>query len=430
MSQSCWQRGPRVRGNRVKEGHRVLKRRSIPACTGEPLWHRSSFRLKWVYPRVYGGTPQQVWPCILRPGLSPRVRGNQLPKRQPFCASRSIPACTGNPYFRCALAVVKRSIPACTGNQLRRPRGYGVTRSIPACTGEPPYASTEAARVAVYPRVYGGTRERGPSAGHSSRSIPACTGEPHRRAPRPNLSLGLSPRVRGNRLTGQSMTATCRSIPACTGEPLVCCRIRRVIQVYPRVYGGTQRQQHHLVDSAGLSPRVRGNPGAIAKSPDCIRSIPRVRGNRRPCYGKVHATGSIPACTGEPPVRGSSVTAPSVYPRVYGGTLVDDDLAGGAARSIPACTGEPIHKVNNKVLKGVYPRVYGGTRKVCSQKPTSWGLSPRVRGNPDATDHATTWTTVYPRVYGGTRHGVPVAALRPRSIPACTGEPLVKLWTI
>src|SRR5579883_548604 len=47
---------PRVRGNRSKPQLETLKRRSIPASAGEPLWYQSALVALEVYPRECGGT--------------------------------------------------------------------------------------------------------------------------------------------------------------------------------------------------------------------------------------------------------------------------------------------------------------------------------------------------------------------------------------
>ena len=156
---------PRVRGNHLRVVSLLELQRSIPACAGEPL--TTSYRLPpvGVYPRVCGGTADEAIGSIGRPGLSPRVRGNQ------------------------------RSL-------LGRGRVAG---SIPACAGEPHRAAGGGQRPAVYPRVCGGTRLRHNLAGGSQ---------------------GLSPRVRGNRTKRRTATAGSRSIPACAGEPR--CRLRRI----------------------------------------------------------------------------------------------------------------------------------------------------------------------------------------------------------
>ena len=132
-------------------------------------------------------------------------------------------------------------------------------RSIPACTGEPRAVHPVAKAPEVYPRVYGGTVSSATQIG---------------------VLRGLSPRVRGNHLRIPLSDSLSRSIPACTGEPTVSYGAPGSVQVYPRVYGGTDANRDGLGVWMGLSPRVRGN-----------------RERRSDWY---HAQRSIPACTGEP----------------------------------------------------------------------------------------------------------------------------------
>ena len=96
--------------------------------------------------------------------------------------------------------------------------------------------------IGVYPRVCGGTAI-------SLRSKP--------------VALGLSPRVRGNLRYGDQALAHERSIPACAGEPRAWVTPSKSAAVYPRVCGGTTHSPHYPQSDKGLSPRVRGNPGAV-----------------------------------------------------------------------------------------------------------------------------------------------------------------------
>ena len=90
------------------------------------------------------------------------------------------------------------------------------------------------------------------------------------------------------------------SIPACAGEPVAVPAWPRPSGVYPRVCGGTEWSLVNTAFRWGLSPRVRGN---------------RVRHHhRRP------ASGSIPACAGEPSPQSGKRHRDAVYPRVCGGT--------------------------------------------------------------------------------------------------------------
>ena len=192
----------------------------------------------------------------------------------------------------------------------------------------------------VYPRVCGGT--------HLS-CWRCCPGQ------------GLSPRVRGNRGISAAIWTRGRSIPACAGEPSLRMSSPPLFPVYPRVCGGTVKQQRSPRRLSGLSPRVRGNP---------VNSLAHAAG-----------VGSIPACAGEPGALCASFRNARVYPRVCGGTPGDylcrihrqglsprvrgNPAAGEAdlafCGSIPACAGEPRKTAAGVDVGRVYPRVCGGT---------------------------------------------------------------------
>ena len=131
----------------------------------------------------------------------------------------------------------------------------------------------------VYPRVCGGTQ-------HVAAGVPAWA--------------GLSPRVRGNRAWRPVVPLYAGSIPACAGEPRLNKYQRELLEVYPRVCGGTCRNPRHAGRAWGLSPRVRGNPIL--------------------CCRRQYRPGSIPACAGEPGPLYPVCSRMAVYPRVCGGT--------------------------------------------------------------------------------------------------------------
>ena len=167
-----------MRGNRRIAKRIAHRRRSIPACAGEPSGLSSGTIQTKVYPRVCGGTARSASTrCTLR-GLSPRVRGNRQADRR------------------------------------RRRSG----RSIPACAGEPCGTGADPSSISVYPRVCGGTAEA---------LKPLIGGD------------GLSPRVRGNRALSMASISSERSIPACAGEPKKRKSTISLVPVYPRVCGGT-----------------------------------------------------------------------------------------------------------------------------------------------------------------------------------------------
>ena len=355
--------------------------RSIPACAGEPYHPRRPAALRWVYPRVCGGTQMLCGEPVARTGLSPRVRGNQ-------------------------------DVPGQDGV---------IDGSIPACAGEPTVPIFYQLAEGVYPRVCGGTF---PTAGTAGRRA------------------GLSPRVRGNRLNSIGLGLGDGSIPACAGEPFASVTLTNDDRVYPRVCGGTRGSRPPSSVQSGLSPRVRGNRPSIADHSRQQRSIPACAGEPASRTGCTGACGVYPRVCGEPRRCRTGPTGSSVYPRVCGGTrpaswwrpggeglsprvrgtaplwkvtMVGVGLSprvrgnrsadGGLATwngSIPACAGEPMRAAVAPADGGVYPRVCGGTSRPGTRAFARTGLSPRVRGNPST----------------------PVGSILTNgSIPACAGEP-------
>ena len=110
---------PRVRGNRDLRGTNYGVTGSIPACAGEPTADSTWDPNHKVYPRVCGGTsPYQVCRLPLEP-LSPRVRGNQRQWRLQACRKRSIPACAGEPAMTSPNRRIDRVYPrVCGGTHL------------------------------------------------------------------------------------------------------------------------------------------------------------------------------------------------------------------------------------------------------------------------------------------------------------------------
>ena len=195
-------------------------------------------------------------------------------------------------------------------------------------------------------------------------------------------SAGLSPRVRGNPPSGPLVCWRNRTIPACAGEPLTLAIHLAEYGDYPRVCGGTLLFENAVKGEPGLSPRVRGNP---QQGP-----------------GAALGLRTIPACAGEPARRVAPRAGGEDYPRVCGGTYIDlseSPLDGG---TIPACAGEPETMQITTVCSKDYPRVCGGTTRNWIPCWARKGLSPRVRGNPTYFSYL---------------------ACPERTIPACAGEP-------
>ena len=189
---------PRLRGNQGRASLDLMRTRSIPAPAGEPLRAEDRDDSTKVYPRACGGTQITTAPGFSPNGLSPRLRGNHDCNGDRQKLPRSIPAPAGEPlraedrddstkvYPRACggtrvghvLEVADPGLsPRLRGNQLL-PVRYGVgQRSIPAPAGEPIHPRAYTRQPSVYPRACGGTViDWGIRA-----SIP-----------------GLSPRLRGN----------------------------------------------------------------------------------------------------------------------------------------------------------------------------------------------------------------------------------------
>ncbi len=153
----------------------------------------------------------------------------------------------------------------------------------------------------------------------------------------------------------------------------------------PRVYEGTARGLSWDALFLGLSPRVRGNPFLSIVGPVESRFIP--------------------ACTGEPFTSRGGSSGKWVYPRVYGGT------ASGRSRMTRH--------------HGLSPRVRGNLQ-VEVVRLNKRSLSPRVRGNPHFTPPRLGPFSLSPRVRGN-RRAQKGGENNPESIPACTGEPLLRV---
>ena len=256
------------------------RRRSIPACAGEPSTHPVRIAQGAVYPRVCGGTNNYGTILHETEGLSPRVRGN-------------------------------------------RQEGVDVPpspRSIPACAGEPSPQSPWPPLRGVYPRVCGGTATLSPVR-RVARGLSRVCGGTDIRLRRDPSGMGLSPRVRGNRPRRTHLHPKHGSIPACAGEPVRMWTRCGLSWVYPRVCGGTAIKRPTGTGNWGLSPRVRGNP-----------VVP------------VFVCGwvwSIPACAGEPSHIPASRTFRPVYPRVCGGTVTSPNISLSAFGLSPRVRGTP-----------------------------------------------------------------------------------------
>ena len=250
---------PRVRGNRGNIPSLPNSIGSIPASAGKPSERTSLRNARRVYPRECGETHRMVNPNVSVAGLSPRVRGNPRKRLKCPIIAGSIPASAGKPR-----------------GQARGRRRWGV---YPRECGETVGAAVaEIELMGLSPRVRG-NREYDGDAAVGAGSIPASAGKPQwyahlsllvgvyprecgetaARRSRVSNTAGLSPRVRGNRSTNNGWINRCGSIPASAGKPpMFSCRLKEM-RVYPRECGETTIPMRRSTGNGGLSPRVRGN---------------------------------------------------------------------------------------------------------------------------------------------------------------------------
>ena len=253
--------------------------------------------------------------------------------------------------------------------------------SIPAYAGEPSRRCGCANRSWVYPRVCGGTVKDN------------LAGAP---------VIGLSPRMRGNRARCRRNRWRRWSIPAYAGEPKTLVIGSINVGVYPRVCGGTWPAISKVLDQKGLSPRMRGNRCVSNPHPGCGGSIPAYAGEPE-CDGREYQPCRVypRVCGGTSIQQGVTVLAEGLSPRMRGNPRVRNKR-GASRGSIPAYAGEPKSQPVNSPNNWVYPRVCGGTHPKKTPPGTPTGLSPRMRGNPQIETIQVLPDAVYPRVCGGT----------------------------
>ena len=112
---------PRVRGNPDRIVFDRLPERSIPACAGEPARGLTAQPASKVYPRVCGGTVFNIVCAVGDTGLSPRVRGNQHIHLREVRRRRSIPACAGEPGLALAAGAARKVYPRVCGGTAASP---------------------------------------------------------------------------------------------------------------------------------------------------------------------------------------------------------------------------------------------------------------------------------------------------------------------
>ena len=357
---------PRVWGSPIDAAQTAINAGSIPTCVGQPVQTSGSQHVYEVYPHVCGAALYNDGWTIPRIGLSPRVWGSLVGRKQRDHPKRSIPTCVGQPEARIERLEITPVYPHVCGAALFRhhakrgwfglsPRVWGSLPdcvlaiggdgSIPTCVGQPISFLQTTWIIGVYPHVCG-------AAGTLMTPTPQ--------------HQGLSPRVWGSPMAISVAKIGVGSIPTCVGQPVCVRHLICFSWVYPHVCGAAYVGICSRDKTEGLSPRVWGS--------HYLRHPPAA------------LQGSIPTCVGQPCLATRSGNCRRVYPHVCG-AAPDADEAGSNA-------------------EGLSPRVWGSPVKVRGRLGIQRSI-PTCVGQPEMVNPCCPPTEVYPHVCG--------AAKRPRS---------------
>ena len=232
---------------------------------------------------------------------------------------------------------------------------------------------------------------------------------------------GLSPRVRGKLGRLAESGGAERSIPACAGEAIKTFITTSTREVYPRVCGGSFAIHLLTIVPGGLSPRVRGKRALAGIAGVSSGSIPACAGEAGEGDARPAAAAVYPRVCGGSAVAGAPLlNTNGLSPRVRGKLPAARNLSADR-RSIPACAGEAMQRRHQRLLSKVYPRVCGGSLYQRGERGGGDGLSPRVRGKQPPPPQVRFLQGLSPRVRGKPML-VRLPRLRRWSIPACAGE--------
>ena len=273
--------------------------RFIPAYAGNAhgcAWPR--FR-GTVHPRVCGERFSRCRSRRSSAGSSPRMRGTRAPQDRELGLRRFIPAYAGNafpdagrvarrpvhPRVCGERAVIHRnrlqsrgSSPRMRGTPFQHQCDAAQHRFIPAYAGNACPAGPRARSPSVHPRVCG---ERGfmvKAACHDSGSSRVC-GERHVLHHHLLRSAGSSPRMRGTLWKLLSRAQVSRFIPAYAGNAAVLSKYSECPPVHPRVCGERIVVMALEAVPSGSSPRMRGTLARCADDRHSQRFIPAYAGN-------------------------------------------------------------------------------------------------------------------------------------------------------
>ncbi|TWB64424.1 hypothetical protein FBZ92_101320 [Nitrospirillum viridazoti] len=192
---------------------------------------------------------------------------------------------------------------------------------------------------------------------------------------------GVSPRLRGNRRFLQAFPLLAGCIPALAGEPRWPQGRQSCWRVYPRACGETRSSSRHRMAWTGVSPRLRGNQGLQERIGLVVGCIPAPAG--KPARGRAGQVADwvYPrACGGTLDSLNEEQASAGVSPRLRGNPSTISWVMT-VLGCIPAPAGEPYRPVLPFCQTRVYPRACGGTSYVDNSQNNLSGVSPRLRGN-------------------------------------------------
>ena len=209
--------------------------------------------------------------------------------------------------------------------------------------------------------------------------------------------------------------------PRVRGKPQPRCTYRHQQRSIPACAG---EAHHNRADGYAPSvyPRVCGGSVLGTAYSQLYQGLsPRVRGKPRKLVSERHPERSIPACAGEANCGGQRISALAVYPRVCGGSLLGRNNCGGHRGLSPRVRGKRRNQGHRITSTRSIPACAGEATPLARCAASS-GVYPRVcGGSASALASLSCYSGLSPRVRGKPRQRVDGRTLR-GSIPACAGE--------
>ena len=272
----CLCRGlsPRMRGNHLRESTGDAHIRPIPAHAGKPSATSSSRDMGRAYPRACGETDKNLRRLWQKKGLSPRMRGNQIAEQTAPMPVGPIPAHAGKPGNKKTRQSAARAYPrACGETSLTREGVKSAEGLSPRMRGNHLPKRTDSYPLGPIP-AHAGKPFHQMAMGVYARAYPRACGETRLYAVKPLFNQGLSPRMRGNRTEHKCCAHRRGPIPAHAGKPDDDQPVTPYLRAYPRACGETGESSYDHWSCLGLSPRMRGNHLRESAGNAHVRPIP------------------------------------------------------------------------------------------------------------------------------------------------------------